>query len=189
MKISKKQRVVIAGLALLAWTSLVATGSYSLFKDQVTLTDNVITTGTSDLRISNSQNPNSTIFEESRPGFSAELVPGQSVSKFFLVKNASDAAVSFDLSATVTVISGSMAMLPTIQIEIMPVDELGNDLVGHQPLYGSLTSLSNGEIPMGVVLPRGETQRFRLSTSMSTSVESQTDTISYHLMINGTQSI
>jgi hypothetical protein len=187
MVISKKQKIVVCALTLIAWTSFVATGSFALFRDQVTLTDNTVTTGTASLKISNSQNASSTIYEDSRVGFATELVPGQSSTKFFLVKNVSDATIGFDLSATVTLMGGSQGMVNGIQLEIMPVDENGIDLLGQHPVGGLLANMSSSVQPLGIVVQKGEVQRFRLTTSLVESIELQSDTASYNLVINGTQ--
>lgn len=188
MRISKKQKIVITVLAIVAWTSFVSVGSFALFKDTVMLTDNTITTGTAELLISNSQNASSTIYEEVRPGFSSELLPGESFTRYFIVKNASDASVPFDLSMQVQIASGTTQMHQKINLEIAPVDSDGNDIIGYGPLFGTVQTFANTEQPTGVTIPKGATQRFRVTTLLNHDVESQSDSVSYHLVVNGTQS-
>lgn len=189
MKISRRQKVFVIGAALIAWTSLVSIGSYALYSDTVTLTDNTITTGTASLLISNSQNQSSTIYEEMRQGFLAELIPGKGTTKYFLVKNASDADVPFELYVSTLTNSGSTTIKDAVNLEIVPVDANGDDLVGYASVVGTLTSLSAANVSLGVVLPRGTVQRFRLSTVLNSNFQAQSESASYNLIINGVQAI
>ena len=87
---------------LLGWLSFVADGAHALFSDSTTLTSNTLTTGSADILVSNSQSSSSSTYDTTRPGFSLSLVPGVTVEKFFLIKNASASDVDMDIDAYVT---------------------------------------------------------------------------------------
>lgn len=182
------RRILVALLAVLAWLGFVVEGSHALFTDQATLAGNSITTGTTNLLISNSQNASSTVYDKSRPGFALNLSPGEQSEKYFLLKNSSSGDVDFRLSIGATNL-GSMpiAMGPFLSLILMQVDDSGTAIGSPFVTLLSDTLSSSRETPF--ILPKGSTQRFKLISKLSDTYSTQGDAVSYDLVMTGKQVI
>lgn len=180
------RRIFFAVLAVLLWLGFVVDGSHALFLDQVNLSGNSITSGTADLLISNSQNPSSTVFDKSRAGFAFNLSPGESAQKYFLLKNSSDGDIDFRLSLNAAV-SGDDTNFFSSQIGLLfeEVDSDGNP-TGLQETT-TLSDLRTGGVQTPFIIPKGVTRRYRLTTTLNSSFNTQGITENYDLIFTGTQ--
>lgn len=181
------RKLLYSLLIVLAWLSLVAEGSHSLFVDTATLTGSTVTTGTAGLLISNSQNASSTIFAESRPGFSFSLVPGQSDDKFFLLKNSSASPLALDIIASASLPEGAPDLSKSILIELTPVTDDG--IQAGSPVKMVLNDLTTNPIALNASISQGDTQRFRIRAFLMPAYAGQGDNLSFDMVFTGTQHV
>lgn len=186
MKRSLK-RVVYSLVVLLLWMSFVVDGAHAYFSDSVGLTGNTISTGSADLLISNSQNPTSTTYDDTRPGFAFNLTPGETQEKYFLLKNASTANIPFDISVMASAVTGSEQLRSNVDIEIFPVDDTGAS--AGQGIQESLDELLNNQSQIVATIAKGATQRFKLRVRLGFGLSEQDASLSYDLVFNGTQRV
>jgi len=183
---SLPRRVVYALLLALLWLGFVVEGSHALFASAATLGGSTITTGTTSLLISNSQNGTSTTFSDTRPGFSVSLAPGQHDDHYLILKNASSAAVDFDAAVMATVTApgpGTLAGATTLQFT--PVDSSG--ATTGAMVQSALDTLNGQTLQLGVTIPQGTTQRFLVRTVLDSSYADQGQSLTYDLRFSGTQ--
>lgn len=182
------RRLFLALLVAVLWLGFLVEGSHALFTDQVSLTGNSISSGTTNLLISNSQNPTSTIFEKSRAGFAASLSPGEVSQKYFLLKNSSDSDTDFKIGITALLNTEDPHGL-TEHTKLV-FDEIGADgnPTGNRALV-YLASLRNAPLDTPFVIPKGTTHRFLVSTSLDPEYTTQGESIGYDLIFTGTQLI
>ncbi len=182
------RRVFFALLAAVLWLGFLVDGSHALFADQVSLTGNSITSGTTNLLISNSQNASSTVYDKSRVGFSANLNPGDHFDKFFLLKNSSSGNLDFSINVSALINSddGSGILSNTV-LSFSEVDSDGN-LVGI-PYSASLLMMHNGVLQTGFIIPSASVRRFKVTTSLAQSQTTQGSATNYDLIFTGTQII
>jgi hypothetical protein len=181
------KRIIYSLLVVLLWLGFVVDGAHAFFIDSATLTGNTISTGTADLLISNSQNPSSTTYDDSRPGFILSLTPGETQEKYFLLKNASSAAIPFDVSVMATSITGNEAMLHAVSVEIIQVDETGLP-VGEVMRAGLDGLLSTQSSKIGTIA-KGATQRYKLRLTLDSAYKDQSQSMGYDLVFKGVQSL
>jgi len=184
------KRIFFSVIIVLLWFGFVVDGAHALFTDSAILTDTTINTGSAHLLISNSQNPSSTLFDTSRPGFAINnLVPGESVDHYFFLKNTSDPDIDFDI-AVQAIVARDTAQNSRIQngitVSIYPVDDTGT--VAQQGFTRPLAGMSN-TLPTGFLVPQGETQRFILRVTLDPSFSEQNVGTTFDLIFTGTQHI
>jgi hypothetical protein len=189
--ITRKQRILFATLGVIAWTTLTAGGTRALLSDAATLTNNGLTTGSANLLISNSQASSSTTYEKVREGFSYTLNPGESVSRYFFLKNTSTSEIMLDTSVQAAITSGQSAMNDAIKIAFYAVDATGGTIGAEGPVIeASLTALQQQRLDLpGPAVGRGATQRYKMVISLAASVSSANQAVSYDLVFNGVQSL
>ena len=185
MRKGKKRSVLMALCVLLGWMSFVADGAHALFVSNAALTSNVITTGSSDILVSNSQNSTSTVFESTRPGFAISVTPGVPVDKYFLVRSVSPSGVDMDLDAHITTTTPPGLLSSSLLLSFVPVDSAGAE-VG-TPIVRSLESLTATHSPSFGLLLHNTTQRYKVSVLLDSAYKSQGDGITYDLILTGTQ--
>lgn len=181
------KRLFYSLLVVMLWLSFVVEGAHALFQDTASLTGTTLTTGTVGLLISNSQNPSSTIYEHSRPGFSAAINPGESVERYFLLKNASQADIPLNIDGVAALQVGNQQITTATRVAVVPVDETGLPTGESTPL-----TISNANGPHSAIfatIPQGGTQRFKLITSLDAAYDGQNQTIAYDLLLTGTQKV
>lgn len=178
-------RVIWSIAIVFLWVGFVTDSAHAIFTDAVSLTGNVISTGSADLLISNSQNPSSTVFEDSRPGFSQMLSPGQTTEKYFLLKNASAADVSFGIDLQATNATGSANLRSAVNLEIIPID--GDGLPQGEGIAGTLNDLAQQHSRIFTSIGHGVTQRFKIRTGLSNGYADQNQSLTYDLVFTGTQ--
>lgn len=183
---NKKRSVLMALCVLLSWLSFVVDGAHALLIDTTSLTGNAITTGTTDLLISNSQNPSSTVYEETRPGFTLSLTPGVPVEKYFLIKNSSPSEVDMDIDAyVVTPIPPPGSLADSVNIKLEPVDSTGTAI--GPVISTSLASLRASHSAVFGQVPRNTFTRFKITTTLSNGYSLQNQEMTYDLIFTGTQ--
>ena len=185
MQRRSRKRMIYSVLVVLAWFGFAVDGTKALFSDSATLTSSTMATGTVDLLISNSQNSSSTIYEEERPGFNAQLSPGETQESYFLLKNTGTSSVDLDISVK-SVVKTSVQDLPqSTTLKFTPVDSTGASI--GEEVSDSVSALSVSTLPLKVTIPAGGYQRFRLKTSLASSYTQQNKSISYDLIFTGVQ--
>jgi len=173
-------------LLVLAWLSFVVEGSHALLATATTLTGSTITTGSTSLLISNSQNGSSTLFSDTRPVFAFNVTPGDTDVKYFILKNASTSKFGLDVDALAVLpnpVPGNLASLATIQIT--PVDAGGNP-TGPRAQF-TLETLGKMHLNLGTTINSGETQRYQIGVYLEPTYQGQGDAISFDLVFTGTQ--
>jgi hypothetical protein len=182
-----RKRILYSSTIILCWLGFVGKGTYALFNDTASLASNNISTGTASLLISNSQSASSTTYEDTRPGFSFTLSPGQTDEKFFLLKNTSQADIDFDIDATAVITStADMKELPqNTTIEFIPVDEQG--VATGQSASATLYNYSNGHIPIPVTVAKGGTARLKMRVGVNQNYGVQGVSATYDLIFTGNQ--
>lgn len=179
-------RIVYTLGIVLVWLGFVLEGSHALFSDAASLTGNALATGNAALEVSNSQNGSSTLFAEVRPGFSYTLSPGQHEDKYFILRNNSGSEVPLDISVSPAIQAPTASdLLPAFHLEFTPVDSSGA-LIGSS-VDGNLSTMSIQPMSLGVVIPKGETQRFRLRAALLSTYAQQDQSLAYDLVFTGNQ--
>lgn len=191
MRTRWNRRLLYSLAVVLLWLGFVVEGSHALFSDQAVLAGNTLNTGTVDLQISNSQNPSSTTYADSRPGFTLNLAPGETDEHYFLLRNVSSSNVALDIIASDMIPNLDTADISQLAsqttIEFVPVDASGNP-VG-TAVQGNLQTIYSTNLPMGVSIPQGANQRFKMRTTLASSYSQQGKSISYDLQFNGLQHV
>ena len=185
----KRHLRLAAGLALaVAWLGFVIQGSHALLSDTAVLTGNSIASGNVDLQVSNSQNGSSTLFADSRAGFSETLLPGQSGDNYLFLKNATASDVPLDIDMSVSGLQdGGQGLASKATLALTPVDASG--LSTGPPVTADIAALASGHMPLGMTIASQKAQRFRLSAALSASAGQQGASLSYDLVFTGTQHI
>ena len=184
IKISK--RLLYSLILLLVWLSFVVEGSHALFTSTAQLTGNAITTGTSLLQVSNSQDPNPTNFAVAQPGFQYNLVPGQTADNFFTLKNNSDSPVDMDIQVLAR-FAARPAGQSGVTISFTPVDATG--AATGAKVTNTLEDLVGSPSAIGSTLVKGQAQRYKVSVTLSSSFDGQNISTNYDLSFIGTQHI
>jgi hypothetical protein len=181
-----RRKIFFAMLILMAWFGFVIEGSYALFTDTAGLQTNLITTGSLDLLISNSQSASSTTYADFRPGFTYLLSPGQSEDNYFLLKNTGGSTVplSIDVSAS---LASNTTMSDMVTLTFYTVDEAGSP-VG-SGTTATLTALTKSRVSLGATVAPGVAQRFIVKVKLSEGYQSHSQSLQYDLMFTGTQII
>jgi hypothetical protein len=186
MKISLR-KLSLSLMLVIVWLGFIVGGSHALFGDAASLSGNVITTGTANLLISNSQGSTYTQFDDSRPGFDYNLIPGQEESRYFVLKNGSASNVTFDISVSVIGQNTTPEVLSFVTLKFVPVDDAGNE-TGPVVSFG-MTTYGSTVVPLGVQIPAGGVQRMKAITGLSSASTAQGKTIMYDLVFTGVQKI
>ena len=186
---SRKTWVLLAALLVL-WLSYTVQGSRALLSASASLTSNTISTGSANLLVSNSQNSSSTIYDTERPGFSFQINPGESVDKFFLLKNASVADVPLEVAVSVPPAMLGSGMFPdSLSIEIVPVDADGQPIQDAVTARSSLADLMLKPQILDGEIAHSATKRYRLRTILSQNYDTPNSSVSYDLVLTGTQKL
>jgi len=182
------RRTLFIVVLLLTWVSLAADTARALFSDSATLVGNTITTSSSELLVSNSQNQSSTTYASTRPGFSIALSPGQDSGQFFLLKNASDADTDLSIDASVIVTGGSQTIKDHIRIEFAEVDSEGV-FIGARAVAEMRDLVDGQRVSLNSVVPKGSTRRYAMITSLDPNFTQSGDGVTYDLVLTGTQTL
>lgn len=182
---SRRQRFALVLVALCLWLGLAVEGSQALFTDQASLTGSSMTTGSTDLLISNSQNPTSTTYEESRPGFAVHLVPGESMEKFFLLKNVSSGPVTLGTTLLSNLINTPSDLASALTVEVVPVNADGEAI--EAPVSSTLLGLSQSQMTLAGTIEPNSTQRYRLRYTLAASYSAQAQAGGFDLVFTGQQ--
>jgi hypothetical protein len=181
------RRIVYSLIVVLVWLGFVVEGSHALFVSAATLTGNTITTGTAGLLVSNSQNPTTTLYADTRPGFSFNGVPGGSDTKFFFLKNNSSSTVSLDIDASAIVTDLTSDIPSSAYITFGALDSTGA-LMG-QSIRVSLATLANEHVSLNTVIGPGAVQRYQMELTMDHAYASQGKVVNFDLVFTGTQHV
>ncbi|HZE86797.1 MAG TPA: hypothetical protein VE090_01185 [Methylomirabilota bacterium] len=100
------KRIILSLLIIIAVSGAAFAGTRALLSDQATLAASTFSTGTVDLRISNSVSTSAS-FADSQPGFTGSLLPGQTQTKFFRLRNLSS-DTDFSVTGQAASISGTL---------------------------------------------------------------------------------
>lgn len=179
--------MVFSMLVIIAWFGLIAEGAHALYADTATLAANSISSGSTDLQVSNSQSASSTSYADSRTGFSFALNPGESDEKYFFLKNVSTSNTLLDIDVAAGNASGVSDIVDAVAIEFTPVDSTGSP-VG-QPVTCSLGYYLANHVGLGVSIDKGGVQRFKVRASLKQLYATPGQSVSYDLVFTGTQHV
>jgi len=188
-KISRRN-FVAALLIVLVWLGFVISGSHALLSESASLTGNTLTIGSAGLLISNSQSPNPSVFDASAPGFSLPLNPGDTEDRFFTLKNTSSARIALNIDMSLSINGqNQLPIASNATLDVVPVDNSGNPLPDSTGAGGTLQALSGSHVNISGFIPEGGTQRYRLRTMVDASESDPHDSITYDLILTGTQRV
>ena len=157
-----------------------AQATIAMLSDNATLTTNTFSTGTADLLVCNGKT--CTDYTDSDDGFADTLLPGQTITKFFRLKNNS-AGVDFSVTAQTVNESGSVSK-SDVTIAITPIDSSDN------PIGVAFShTLSDWHNPQPLSLPNivhGGIQRYKMDVTFSSGITA-TGSSSFDFVFSGTQ--
>lgn len=185
MRTKTFKRFLLGVLVVVVWLSFVVEGSYALLFDSSTLDGNTISTGGIDLQISNSQDADSVIFADTRPGFSVQMKPGDVVDQYFFLKNTGSAGLDMNVSMQLIAPDMDLELANLIGFSVIPVDAEGNQ--NGEKTITNLQDIIMNNTPLNGVIPAGETQRYMLRIYMDPQFSIQNFTMNYDLVFKGTQ--
>lgn len=184
-----KSRLILSFLLIALVGSTAFATTKAVLSDTATLDNNTFATGTVDLQIATSQstNPSSGSFTvDPVPGFTDTLVPGQTKSKLFWLKNNSD-NIDLAIAAQAGEMGGSLNA-SDVTITFTPVQSDGVTSVG-SPVSGTLNDWAAGVTSLGNTIDNDVNsgrQRFKMDVSLSSTVTT-TGTINFDFVFTGTQ--
>jgi hypothetical protein len=159
-----------------------------VLSDSVTLTGISISTGTVNLEISNSQNSSSTLYADTRPGYSVSLSPDSISENYFFLRNSSSSAITFDIYAKAINLTGDVTTMEnSLQLVFLPVDGSGN--ATGAGVTTSLAALRTQAVPLNVGVVSGTTQRFKMTLSANAGFSQVIKTVGYDLELTGVQHV
>lgn len=180
------RKLVYSLLIVLLWLGFLVEGSHALFSENVALAGNSITTGTAGLQVSNSQNPTSTVFADSRPGFDFSLIPGGSDSRYFILKNTSGSNIALDIFFQAVPKADSDVPAATT-LSIVAVDATGQPL--NAGVSVGLKSLADGPVQIPGNISAGSSQRYMVTAKLASFYATQGASASFDLNFIGTQEL
>lgn len=154
----------------------------ALLTDQATLGANTFSTGSVDLVIAKGQSGGS--FADSTLGFTETILPGETFTDYFRLKNVSDDA-HLAIAAQAASISGSINPAD-ITIKLTPVntDEVAVGATVTKTLADWLST------PAGLGLPNigdGDTQEYKMDVVLDEDVTTESASVTFDLIFTGTQ--
>jgi hypothetical protein len=183
-------KLAVAILGTLAFIGIAGGGAQALLSDGSTLTGNSLTSGTAGMLVSNSQAGSSTTYEKVREGFTLSLNPGQTIEKYFLLKNVSPSEFMLNTSVIAAHTSPVSPLHNDVFVTFTAVDAQGNTLPQGNGAEATLAQLGLSHLPLpGPAIGRGAAQRYKVSYRMSTEVTAQSQAMNYDLIFTGTQAL
>lgn len=176
----KKLLISLFIISAVGTTAVAAT--QALLSDQAVLSANTFSTGTVDLAIAKGQSGGS--FESNTPGFTETVLPGESSTNYFRLRNLSDDA-HFSIAAQASTVSGSINP-DDVFITFTPVN------TSEEPIGSPVTrSLTQWEAtPAGLGLPNiedGDTQEYEIKVTVDEDVTTGGESITFDFVFTGTQ--
>ena len=154
-------------------------GTQALLSDDVTLTANTFTTGTVDLQIRVGANP----YADTQAGFSATLLPGQSSTSEFLLKN-NDSQVDLEISAQ-SIVTGSVLDPSLVMVEFTAVDAI--NVPTGTPVSQSLAAWTTPtSLGLPNIISNGE-QKYLMKVTIDPSVTASNVSSVFDFVFTGTQ--
>lgn len=184
-----KSRLILSFLLIALVGSTAFASTKAVLSDTATLDNNTFSTGTVDLQISTSQstNPNTNSFTvDPVPGFSDTLVPGQTKSKLFWLKNNSD-NIDLAIAAQAGDFGGTLNGTD-VTITFTPVENDGVTPAG-SPVSGTLNDWAAGVSSLGNTIDNGANsgrQRYKMDVSLSSTVTT-VGSVNFDFVFTGTQ--
>ncbi|HSA83534.1 MAG TPA: hypothetical protein VLF20_01455 [Patescibacteria group bacterium] len=169
-------------IAAVGGTSIAATRA--LLSDQAVLSENTFSTGTVGLLVAKGQSGGT--FQEETIGFEATLLPGETFTNYFRLKNDSPDA-HFSIAAQATEVGGSITSDDVI-VSFTPVNS------SEDPIGATVTkTLAEWEAsPASLGLPNiadGATQEYQIDVTLDDDVASGGATTEFDFVFTGTQII
>ena len=174
---------LIVSLLIIAGVGTTAVASTrALLSDQATLGSNTFSTGTVDLQIAKEQSGGT--FEDSVLGFTETILPGETITNYFRLKNNSTDA-TFSIAAQAATVSGTIS--PTdLTIKLTPVNS------SEEPVGATVTKTLADWVstPAGLGLPNigdGDTQEYKMDVVLDEDVTTESASVTFDMIFTGTQ--
>lgn len=172
-------------LSLFIVTAVGATGvtaTRALLSDQAVLSANTFTTGTVDLVVAKGQSGGS--FGDNSLGFTETILPGETFTNYFRLKNLSDDA-HFSIAAQTANISGIIDPAD-VSVTFTPVN------TSEEPVGAPVTKTLAEWLatPTGLGLPNigdGDTQEYQIAVKLDDDVAAGGASITFDFVFTGTQ--
>lgn len=173
----------------LSFTIIVAIGASSvvasraMLTDQATLAANTFSTGTPDLLVCSGKT--CTDYQDSHAGFTDTILPGETKTEFFRLKNNSS-NVDFAISAQTANLSGGIDPDDVI-VTFTPIDS------SYEPIPDAVATshtLSEWQSPAGLGIPTvtsGSLQRYKMDVTLSENVSAGAAQAIFDFVFTGTQ--
>lgn len=177
----KKLLISLFIVSAMGITSVVTT--HALLSDQAVLSANTFSTGTPDLLVCSGKT--CTDYQDDHAGFSENILPGETKTEFFRLKNNSS-NVDFSIAAQTASLSGGINS-DDVSITITPVDSSYNQIVGSTPVT---KTLSEWQTPTDLGIPTvnaGSLQRYKMDVTLSASVTVGGANTTFNFVFTGTQ--
>lgn len=178
-----KLKIIVSILLIGVLSATAFAATRASLSSQVVLSANTFSTGTVDLQISNTQSATSPQFHDtSVNGFSGTVLPGQTISKLFWLKdNSSD--VDFAIAAQAASISGEIVPAD-VTVAFTPVSNDG--LTNTGSTVSATLSDWESVLSLGSTIANSVKQRYKMEVSLSSSI-STTGSINFDFVFTGTQ--
>lgn len=176
----KKLLLSLIVISAVGTTGVAATRA--LLSDQAVLSANTFSTGTVDLVVAKGQSGGS--FTDAQAGFTETVLPGETFTNYFRLKNLSVDA-HFSVAAQAAAVSGPISPSDVI-VTFTPVN------TSEEPVGAPVTkTLAQWEaLPTGLGLPNigdGDTQEYKIDVSLDDDVATGGASITFDFVFTGTQ--
>lgn len=175
-------RIILSLIIIVAVGASAFAASRALLSDQAVLSANTFSTGTVDLKVSTSQSTAPTSFFDQTAGFNDSILPGQTQTKLFWLKNNS---TDMDLAIEAQSASVSGEINPSdVTIAFTPMDPTGTTSAGSTISH----TLDSWSTPASLenTIAHGAKQRYKMEITLSSDV-STTGSIIFDFNFTGTQ--
>lgn len=153
----------------------------ALLSDQAVLSANTFSTGTADLLVAKGQTGGT--YQESQAGFTSSLLPGETVTNYFRLKNNSS-DVDFSIAAQAVGVTGDIDP-NNVTVTFTPVNS--SEVPVGTAVSHTLSAWST--TPASLDLPNinhGGTQEYKIDVTLAPSISS-TGTATFDFTFTGTQ--
>lgn len=175
------KKLLISFLIIAGVGSTAIASTKALLSDQAVLGENTFSTGTVDLTISNGVSGD---FADQVSGFNETIFPGETVTKYFRLKNESS-DVFLSIAAQAASISGAISK-NDVTVTFTPVNTSENPI--GSPISKTLSEWESA--PADLWLPYiqdGKTQEYQMDVKLADSVETGGASITFDFIFTGTQ--
>jgi hypothetical protein len=176
------KKLLVSLFIISAVTATGVAATRALLSDQAVLSANTFSTGTVDLVVAKGQSGGS--FTDAQAGFTETVLPGETFTNYFRLKNLS-ADAHFAIAAQASTVSGTISHSDVI-VTFTPVN------TSEEPVGSPVTkTLAEWEsLPVGLGLPNigdGDTQEYKIEVTVDEDVAAGGASITFDFVFTGTQ--